>query len=63
VACASHPAVLPGSAPERGRTRKIDHNLTQALEPDLLKAMDDILAPVAETDPARTAQNAPKERP
>ncbi|GAA1069938.1 MULTISPECIES: aldo/keto reductase family protein [Kitasatospora] len=33
------------------------------LDADLLKAMDDILAPVAETDPARTAQNAPKERP
>jgi hypothetical protein len=33
------------------------------LDDALLKRMDEILAPVAEFDPAKTAANSPKTRP
>ena len=54
-------AIIGASRPEQ-----VAENVKAAgvtLDAALLKAMDDILAPVAETDPARTEENAPKARP
>ncbi|MET9616400.1 aldo/keto reductase family protein [Kitasatospora indigofera] len=54
-------AIIGASRPEQ-----VAENVKAAgvtLEEGLLKAIDEILAPVAETDPARTAENAPKSRP
>ncbi|MFJ4675161.1 MULTISPECIES: aldo/keto reductase family protein [unclassified Kitasatospora] len=54
-------AIIGASRPEQ-----VTENVKAAgvkLEPALLARMDEILAPVAEFDPARTAENAPKTRP
>ncbi|MCX5207879.1 aldo/keto reductase family protein [Kitasatospora sp. NBC_00240] len=54
-------AIIGASRPEQ-----VAENVKAAgvtLDEGLLKAMDEILAPIAETDPARTAENAPKGRP
>jgi aryl-alcohol dehydrogenase-like predicted oxidoreductase len=54
-------AIIGASRPEQ-----IAENVKAAgvvLDAELLKAMDEILAPVAEFDPAKTAENAPKTRP
>ncbi|GHH77319.1 aldo/keto reductase family protein [Kitasatospora indigofera] len=54
-------AIIGASRPEQ-----VAENVKAAgvtLDEGLLKAIDEILAPVAETDPARTAENAPKSRP
>ncbi|RAJ46441.1 aryl-alcohol dehydrogenase-like predicted oxidoreductase [Kitasatospora sp. SolWspMP-SS2h] len=54
-------AIIGASRPEQ-----VTENVKAAgvkLEPALLARMDEILAPVAEFDPARTAENAPKARP
>ncbi|MEY9875912.1 aryl-alcohol dehydrogenase-like predicted oxidoreductase [Streptacidiphilus sp. MAP12-33] len=53
-------AIIGASRPEQ-----VAENVKAAgvrLDAELLKAMDEILAPVAEFDPARTAQNAPQGR-
>ncbi|KIQ65480.1 aldo/keto reductase [Kitasatospora griseola] len=54
-------AIIGASRPEQ-----VTENVKAAgvkLEPELLARMDEILAPVAEFDPAKTAENAPKVRP
>ena len=54
-------AIIGASRPEQ-----VTENVKAAgvvLEAELLKQMDEILAPVAEFDPARTAENSPKTRP
>ncbi|MEU3496889.1 aldo/keto reductase family protein [Kitasatospora cineracea] len=54
-------AIIGASRPEQ-----VTENVKAAgvkLEPALLARMDEILSPVAEFDPARTAENAPKTRP
>jgi len=54
-------AIIGASRPEQ-----VTENVAAAgvrLEAGLLKAMDEILAPVAESDPRRTAENAPAARP
>ncbi|MFD8599947.1 aldo/keto reductase family protein [Kitasatospora sp. NPDC059646] len=54
-------AIIGASRPEQ-----VTENVKAAgvkLEPELLAAMDEILAPVAVFDPAMTAENAPKARP
>jgi aryl-alcohol dehydrogenase-like predicted oxidoreductase len=54
-------AIIGASRPEQ-----VTENVKAAgvrLDVELLKRMDAILAPVAEFDPARTAENAPKTRP
>ncbi|MFI9788970.1 aldo/keto reductase family protein [Kitasatospora sp. NPDC051984] len=54
-------AIIGASRPEQ-----VTENVKAAgvkLEPELLARMDEILAPVAQFDPARTAENAPKARP
>ncbi|QMU68489.1 aldo/keto reductase family protein [Streptacidiphilus sp. P02-A3a] len=54
-------AIIGASRPEQ-----VAENAKAAgvvLEAELLKQIDKILAPVAETDPARTAANSPKGRP
>ena len=54
-------AIIGASRPEQ-----VTENVKAAgvkLDADLLKKMDEILAPVAEFDPARTAENSPKARP
>jgi aryl-alcohol dehydrogenase-like predicted oxidoreductase len=53
-------AIIGASRPEQ-----VAENVKAAgvkLDAGLLKAMDEILAPVAEFDPARTAENAPQNR-
>ncbi|WP_042385899.1 aldo/keto reductase family protein [Streptacidiphilus melanogenes] len=53
-------AIIGASRPEQ-----VAENVKAAgvkLDAGLLKAMDEILAPVAEFDPARTEENAPKQR-
>ena len=54
-------AIIGASRPEQ-----VTENVKAAgvkLDAELLKQMDAILAPVAEFDPARTAENSPKTRP
>ncbi|WP_371477087.1 aldo/keto reductase family protein [Kitasatospora sp. NBC_00315] len=54
-------AIIGASRPEQ-----VTENVKAAgvtLDAGLLKAMEEILTPVAETDPGRTAENAPKSRP
>ncbi|MFF0296674.1 aldo/keto reductase family protein [Kitasatospora sp. NPDC004615] len=54
-------AIIGASRPEQ-----VTENVKAAgvkLEPELLARMDEILAPVAQFDPAKTAENAPKARP
>ncbi|MGW4379616.1 aldo/keto reductase family protein [Kitasatospora sp. NPDC004531] len=54
-------AIIGASRPEQ-----VTENVKAAgvkLEPELLARMDEILAPVAVFDPAKTAENAPKARP
>ncbi|MFC1406164.1 MULTISPECIES: aldo/keto reductase family protein [Streptacidiphilus] len=54
-------AIIGASRPEQ-----VTENVRAAgvkLDSELLKRMDAVLAPVAEFDPARTAENAPKSRP
>jgi aryl-alcohol dehydrogenase-like predicted oxidoreductase len=54
-------AIIGASRPEQ-----VTENVKAAgvvLEPELLKQLEEILAPVAEFDPALTAENAPKTRP
>ncbi|MFF1868874.1 aldo/keto reductase family protein [Kitasatospora herbaricolor] len=54
-------AIIGASRPEQ-----VAENVKAAgvtLDEGLLKAIDELLAPIAETDPARTAENAPKSRP
>ena len=54
-------AIIGASRPEQ-----VTENVKAAgvkLDAELLKKMDAVLAPIAEFDPARTAQNAPKSRP
>jgi aryl-alcohol dehydrogenase-like predicted oxidoreductase len=54
-------AIIGASRPEQ-----VTENVKAAgvvLEAELLKQLDEILSPVAEFDPARTAENSPKTRP
>ena len=54
-------AIIGASRPEQ-----VTENVKAAgvkLDAELLKRMDAVLAPIAEFDPARTAQNSPKSRP
>ena len=54
-------AIIGASRPEQ-----VAENVAAAgkrLDPALYERMNEILAPVAETDPAKTAENAPKTRP
>ncbi|MFD8478685.1 aldo/keto reductase family protein [Kitasatospora sp. NPDC059673] len=54
-------AIIGASRPEQ-----VTENVKAAgvkLEPELLARMDEILAPVAQFDPAKTAENAPQSRP
>ncbi|MFJ5925987.1 aldo/keto reductase family protein [Kitasatospora sp. NPDC092948] len=54
-------AIIGASRPEQ-----VTENVKAAgvkLEPELLARMDEILAPVAEFNPAKTAEHAPKNRP
>ncbi len=54
-------AIIGASRPEQ-----VTENVKAAgvtLDAGLLKAIDEILAPVAETDPARTLESTPKSRP
>jgi len=54
-------AIIGASRPEQ-----VTENVKAAgvkLDPELLTRMDEILAPVAEFDPAKTDENAPKTRP
>ena len=54
-------AIIGASRPEQ-----VTDNAKAAgvrLDADLVKTMDEILAPVAESDPARTRDSSPRQRP
>ncbi len=54
-------AIIGASRPEQ--VRENVQALDRSLDDDTLRRIDEVLAPVAETDPALTERNAPKKRP